>query len=31
MKSKTFKTVAIVFGIALFMSTNSYAQSQNRK
>ena len=31
MKSKTFKTVAIVFGIVLFMSTNSYAQSQNRK
>lgn len=31
MKSKTFKTVVLAFGIALFMSTNSYGQSQDRQ
>ncbi|WP_179352530.1 EF-hand domain-containing protein [Winogradskyella vidalii] len=31
MKSKTLKTVVLVFGIALGMSTNSYAQSQDRQ
>lgn len=31
MKSNTFKTVTLVFGIALFISTNSFAQSENRE
>ncbi|REG87324.1 EF-hand domain-containing protein [Winogradskyella sediminis] len=31
MKSKTLKTVVLVFGIALFMSTNANAQSQDHQ
>jgi Ca2+-binding EF-hand superfamily protein len=31
MKSNTFKTVTLVFGTALFISTNSFAQSGNRE
>lgn len=30
MKSSTFKTVVLVFGIALFMTTSSFGQSNNR-
>jgi len=31
MKSNTFKTVTLVFGTALFISTNSFAQRGNRE
>ncbi|WP_299325963.1 EF-hand domain-containing protein [uncultured Maribacter sp.] len=31
MKNNTFKTVLMAFGITLFFSASSYAQSQNRQ
>ena len=31
MKSNTFKTAVIVFGMTLFISNNSFGQSENRE